>query len=100
MKPLTEKEIKNKLRALSSNWVYHNNTLEGRFQFRDFMAALDFVNTVGKVAEKYKHHPEIHLNFIKVTLFLTTYDLNNQLCQKDFDLAVAVEKSSLECGKY
>jgi 4a-hydroxytetrahydrobiopterin dehydratase len=100
MKPLNEKEIKNKLSALSSNWVYNNNTLEGRFQFRDFLTALDFVNTVGKVAEKYKHHPEIHVNFSKVTLFLTTHDLNNQLSQKDFDLAVAVEKSSLECGKH
>ena len=100
MKPLNEKEIKNKLSALSSNWVYNNNTLEGRFQFRDFLTALDFVNTVGKVAEKYKHHPEIHLNFSKVTLLLTTHDLNNQLSQKDFDLAVAVEKSSLECGKH
>ncbi len=40
MKPLNEKEIKNKLSALSSNWVYNNNTLEGRFQFRDFLTAL------------------------------------------------------------
>ena len=92
MKPLNEKEIKNKLSALSSNWVYNNNTLEGRFQFRDFLTALDFVNAVGKLAEKHKHHPEIHLNFSEVTLFLTTHDLNNQLSQKDFDLAVAVEK--------
>ena len=92
MKPLDAKEIRNKLSTLSSNWVYNNNTLEGRYQFRDFLTALDFVNAVGKLAEKYKHHPEIHLNFSEVTLFLTTHDLNNQLSQKDFDLAVAVEK--------
>jgi len=34
----------------------------------DFAAALDFTNRVGELAERYNHHPEIVLEYGKVTV--------------------------------
>lgn len=92
MIPLDPKEIKNKLSTLSSNWVNENNRLVGEFQFVNYLAALAFVNNVAELAEKQRHHPNIEFNYCKVKLFLTTHDLNNQLSEKDFELALAIEK--------
>jgi 4a-hydroxytetrahydrobiopterin dehydratase len=74
--------------ALSSvkNWKRQGRTITRTFQFKDFPAAIRFVNAVARLAEKAWHHPDIDIRWNKVTLTLTTHDAGG-LTEMDFDLA-------------
>jgi len=66
--------------------------IEKTLQFRDFPAALAFVNTVGEVAEKENHHPDIRIfNWNKVTFTLSTHSIGG-LTENDFILAAKIDE--------
>ena len=68
--------------------------LSRTFQFKDFPAAIKFVNAVAELAEKAWHHPDIDIRWNKVTLTLTTHDAGG-LTEKDFVLARKFDELSL-----
>ena len=61
------------------------------FQFKDFPAAIKFVDAVARFAEEAWHHPDIDIRWNKVTLALTTHDAGG-LTEKDFALARKFDK--------
>jgi 4a-hydroxytetrahydrobiopterin dehydratase len=61
------------------------------FTFKDFAAALAFVNRVGEQAEAAGHHPDIDIRYNRVRLGLVSHDAGG-LTAKDFELASAVNK--------
>jgi 4a-hydroxytetrahydrobiopterin dehydratase len=61
------------------------------FSFKDFSAALAFVNKVGEQAEKANHHPDIDIRYNRVRLSLVTHSAGG-LTAKDFDLAAIADK--------
>ena len=67
-------------------WKKRGGTIVRTFMFKDFPAAIRFVNTVSRLAEKAWHHPDIDIRWNKVTLTLTTHDAGG-LTQKDLKLA-------------
>src|SRR5262245_32436353 len=67
-------------------WIKKGNSIHRTYQFKDFVTALEFVNAVGKAAEKAWHHPDIDIRWNKVTLTLTTHS-EGGLTEKDFELA-------------
>ena len=67
-------------------WKKSGSTISRTFIFKDFPAAIRFVNKVAVLAEKEWHHPDIDLRWNKVTLTLTTHDQGG-LTEKDFALA-------------
>jgi len=75
-------------RALAStpDWRKKGSTISRTYQFKDFPAAVKFVNAVARIAEKAWHHPDIDIRWNKVTLSLTTHDAGG-LTSKDFVLA-------------
>jgi len=85
MTKLNAAQIKTALAAVP-NWKKHGNAITRTFQFKDFPAAIKFVNVVAKLAEKAWHHPDIDIRWNKVTLTLTTHDAGG-LTKKDFTLA-------------
>lgn len=68
------------------DWKRKGSTITRTFQFKDFPAAVKFVNKVAVLAEKAWHHPDIDIRWNKVTLTLTTHDQGG-LTEKDFALA-------------
>lgn len=100
MKPLGTNDLNHALRKLGSNWLCQNNMLEGQFEFKSYLKALSFVNAVARLAEKQKHHPEIHFNYCTVKLLLTTHELNNQLSEKDFNFAERTEELILKFSEH
>lgn len=74
--------------ALASvpDWNKKSATIERTFVFKDFPAAVKFVNAVARLAEKAWHHPDIDIRWNQVTLTLTTHDAGG-LTAKDFSLA-------------
>src|SRR5476651_172106 len=85
MKKLNAVQIKSAL-AKIPGWKKKAAVISCKFQFKDFPAAMKFVNAVAKVAEKEQHHPDIDIRWNKVTLALTTHDAGG-LTRKDFLLA-------------
>lgn len=82
--------------ALASlpNWKQNGDVIFRTFQFRDFPAAIKFVNAAAEVAEHEWHHPDIDIRWNKVTLALTTHDAGG-LTEKDFALAKKFDALSL-----
>ncbi len=85
MSKLNASEIKSALAAVPE-WTRKGATISRTFQFKDFPAAIQFVNAVAEIAERAWHHPDIDIRWNKVTLTLTTHDAGG-LTEKDFALA-------------
>jgi len=73
-------------------WQVEGGELVRTFQFKDFLAALRFVNRVAELAEAAGHHPDIDIRYNRVRLALTTHDAAG-LTAKDFELAAAADKA-------
>jgi 4a-hydroxytetrahydrobiopterin dehydratase len=93
VKKLTAAQIKSRLASVP-NWQKGGDMIARTFQFKDFPAAVKFVDAVAIVAEQAWHHPDIDIRWNKVTLALTTHDAGG-LTQKDFDLARQFDQLSL-----
>ncbi len=93
MKKLSSDEIKSALVKIPG-WQKKAAVISRTFQFKDFPAAIKFVNAIAKVAEKEQHHPDIDIRWNKVTLALTTHDAGG-LTEEDFALAKKSDELSL-----
>lgn len=71
-------------------WKIESGELVRTFEFKDFVAALAFVNQVGKLAEQAGHHPDIDIRYNRVRLALVTHSAGG-LTEKDFDLAAQAQ---------
>jgi len=85
VKKLSAIQIKAALATLP-DWKKRGATLTRTFVFKDFPAAIKFVNVIAKLAEQAGHHPDIDIRWNKVTLTLTTHDAGG-LTERDFALA-------------
>lgn len=61
------------------------------FSFRDFATAMVFVNAVASLAEDEGHHPDLQINYSKVTLTLWTHAIGG-LSENDFILAAKIDQ--------
>lgn len=85
MKKLNAAQIKTALAGVP-DWKKNGVCITRTCPFKDFPAAIKFVNTVARLAEKAWHHPDINIRWNKVALTLTTHDAGG-LTRKDFILA-------------
>ena len=75
-----------------TSWEEKGGLLVKIFQYPDFSAALQFVNSVGELAEKHQHHPDISIfNYNQVLISLTTHDAGSTVTEKDFQLAAKID---------
>lgn len=83
---LSEEAIVQRL-TLVPDWQRAQQTIEREFGFKNFIAALGFVQSVGLLAELADHHPNIFLHsWNKVRITLWTHDQGG-LTELDFALA-------------
>ena len=74
--PLTEEEARRLSEAVPAWALLQNGTrLVRRFEFRDFKAAMEFVNRVADLAEEEGHHPDFEIHWNKVELTLWTHKI-------------------------
>jgi 4a-hydroxytetrahydrobiopterin dehydratase len=64
--------------------------LEKRFVFRDFVAAMKFVNAMADIAESEGHHPDFSVRWNTVDVTLNTHVIDG-LHENDFILAAKVD---------
>lgn len=90
-RPLTKDEIAKCIATMDHNWhVTAQGVLQGTYKFKNFEAALHFVNQIGSIANQENHHPDIHLSWGKVVVELTTHALKG-LTENDFIIAQKID---------
>ena len=72
-------------------WQRDDIRVRRLFEFESFPKAIEFVNRVATVAEDYNHHPDITINFKKVTIAFWTHK-KNATTRADIEVAKAVQK--------
>jgi 4a-hydroxytetrahydrobiopterin dehydratase len=87
---LSEAEISQQFQTISG-WQLRDRRIEKTFQFANFIDAIAFVNRLVNPAESLAHHPDITINYNRVTLSLTTHDVGG-LSNLDFDLAREIDR--------
>ena len=90
MKPMPNFLIKKYLKKVK-RWKIKKGKLYKEFRFKNFKEALKFVNKVGDLAEKHKHHPKIIIDYNIVLVSSTTHE-ERGLTSKDFELAEDIDK--------
>ncbi|MBV8632036.1 MAG: 4a-hydroxytetrahydrobiopterin dehydratase [Silvibacterium sp.] len=86
---LGKDEVRERLSSLP-DWKEQQGEIIRNLEFPDFVAAMDFVNSVAAKAEAAGHHPDIDIRYNRVRLALVSHDAGG-LTQRDFDLAAAIE---------
>ena len=84
-KILDAEQLTTALQTLN-NWKVDGRMLKKRLEFKNFAAALTFVNQVGALAEASDHHPDITLGWGYSEIALTTHDRGGIT---DVDVALA-----------
>ena len=90
MRKMNSAQIKAGLKRVPE-WRRRRQVISRTYQFKDFLAAMRFVNAVAKCAEQAGHHPDIEIQWNLVTLGLTTHDTGG-LSENDFALAEKLDR--------
>jgi 4a-hydroxytetrahydrobiopterin dehydratase len=85
---MTKLKIAQLRKALATvpHWKKRAAAITRTYEFKDFPAAVKFVDSIARIAEKPWHHPDLTIRWNKVKLPLTTHDAGG-LTKKDFELA-------------
>ena len=89
---LSEKQVQQQLSNLH-DWALEGRAIRKQFTFNDFPAAVAFVNRLVPDAQAADHHPDIIINYKRVTLIYSTHS-EGGLTQKDFDGAAMAERKA------
>jgi 4a-hydroxytetrahydrobiopterin dehydratase len=85
MELLTDDQITAEL-AKTPGWSHGNGQITRTIERKDFRDALIFVGAVAFLAEEANHHPDILIQWNKVTLTLSTHSAGG-LTAADFSMA-------------
>jgi 4a-hydroxytetrahydrobiopterin dehydratase len=83
MARLSHEEIERELKTLNG-WRLEGDAITKQFTFPGFPEAVGFVNRLVPGAEAQDHHPDIQINYRRVTLTYTTHS-EGGLTRKDFE---------------
>ena len=89
-KSLSESQINKNMSELSE-WFFKNDCLKKTYVFDKFRDAMSFIVRISYEAEDLDHHPALFNCYNRVEISLNTHDVGNQVTQKDFDLAKAID---------
>ena len=89
MRKLSEDEIAGRLPGVPG-WTRDGDWLARAYKFETFPAAIAFVNRVAEAAEALDHHPDITIEYTKVTLRVSTHDAGG-LTAADYKLATRID---------
>ena len=88
MKTYSKEESQEILKRVA-HWHFENDAIIRHFEFKNFLESLAFIQSVGLLADKANHHPEIFNIYNKVQLKLSTHDAAG-VTEKDFLLATEI----------
>jgi len=90
MAKLTPDQITEKLKALVG-WERKGEAIAKHYTFKEFMDGIRFINRIAEKAEEMDHHPDMTVNYRRVTFSLSTHDQGG-ITEKDIKLADVIER--------
>jgi 4a-hydroxytetrahydrobiopterin dehydratase len=87
---LSQADVEQRIKSLSG-WTLQGDEIRKQFAFKDFPEAIAFVNRLAPEAEAADHHPDILINYKRVTLTYSTHS-EGGLTDKDFAGAAAADR--------
>lgn len=100
VRPMTKGEALKSLKEIAG-WEIDSTAkkISREYKMKNFMAALKFINLVGKAAEAESHHPDIHLTgYRNLRIDLSTHAVDG-LSINDFILAAKINELPAELKK-
>ena len=93
VKPLTGAQAASYLKKLGGWSASADGKSIGKeYRMLDFMAAVQWIRRIARLAEKENHHPDIHLtNYRKIKIELSTHAIGG-LSENDFILASKIDR--------
>jgi 4a-hydroxytetrahydrobiopterin dehydratase len=96
MAKLSPDEVARRLQLLPG-WQRDQDAVRRQFSFGGFPDAVAFIVRLGFTAEAADHHPDLLVNFKRVTVTYSTHS-EGGLTQKDFDGATAADTLAAAMG--
>lgn len=90
MAKLSPGQITDKLKTLPG-WEHKGEAIAKQYTFKEFMDGIRFLNRIAEVAEQMDHHPDVTINYRRITFTLSTHDQGG-ITEKDFVLAGSIER--------
>lgn len=90
MAKLSRDDIDRRLKTLEG-WTLAGDVITKQYTFKDFPEAVRFVDRLVPAAEAADHHPDIQINYKRVTLTYSTHS-EGGLTDKDFVGAQAADR--------
>jgi 4a-hydroxytetrahydrobiopterin dehydratase len=90
MAKLSPEQITENLKALPG-WERKGEAITKQYTFKEFMDGIRFINRIAEIAEQMDHHPDMTVNYRRITFALSTHDQGG-ITEKDVKLAEAIER--------
>ena len=90
MPKLSLVEAERQIKSLDG-WTLEGDAINTRYTFKTVPDAIAFVDRLAQEAERVDHHPDILINYRRVTLTYSTHD-EGGLTDKDFAGAAAADR--------
>ena len=90
----TDKLSHDQLSALTHelpDWKLEEGHLVRLYTFKDFIAAMAFVNHIAELAETAGHHPDIDIRYNRVRLALISHDADG-ITERDAQMAKQIKQ--------
>ena len=89
MAKLEQAEVERRMGALPG-WELKDGAIRKLYRFKEFMDGIRFLNRVAEMAEAADHHPDVQINYTRVTFTCATHS-EGGVTGKDFKLAAQIE---------
>jgi 4a-hydroxytetrahydrobiopterin dehydratase len=90
MGKLSQADVDQRMKTISG-WTLMGDEIRKQYTFKDFPEAIAFVNRLAPEAEAADHHPDILINYKRVTLTYSTHS-DGGLTDKDFAGAALADR--------
>ena len=87
---LSQAEITERMKTVHG-WTLEKDAIKKQFTFKGFPEAVGFVNRIVPEAEAADHHPDVLINYKRVTLVYSTHS-EGGLTEKDFAGAAMADR--------
>jgi 4a-hydroxytetrahydrobiopterin dehydratase len=90
MAKLSGSDAQQRVKRLNG-WTLEGDAIRKQFTFANFVEAIAFVNRLAPQAEAADHHPDIQIQYKRVTLTYSTHS-EGGLTEKDFEGAAVADR--------
>jgi 4a-hydroxytetrahydrobiopterin dehydratase len=97
MAKLGPEQVTERLKKLPG-WEQKGNAISKLYRFKEFMDGIRFVGKVAEAAERMDHHPDIAINYTRITFSCSTHS-EGGITEKDFKLAGDIESAFKASGQ-